>query len=239
MNNTMMHFNFDRISVGAIFPWKGFAIAAISLMAGPGLLHTDSAHAAALGDSATVVNTFEDATITGGLQTLFGIAGPETITNDVEFPDFIGFYDTDISDTSLSLTLVDNSGAADLVLTENRFDRYYFGLDTSIITSASLDGTDELNAFANVEVLEAGFSLDAADVFGTGIPAPIEFENGGLLVEFGEGTDLTNLGVSAKVNFTSESITSKSVPESQTAVSVLLVGGLMFANSIARQRRVL
>lgn len=205
-------------------------IAALSLSIGTSLISMEAAQAAVLGDSATVVNTFEDAVITGGFQTLFGIAGPETITEDVEFPDFIGFYDTDISDTSLTLTLVDNSGATDLILPENRYDRYYFEFDASTITSVSLDGSDELNAFANVEVLDPGFSLDAADLFDTGIPAPIEFENGGVLLEFGAGSDLTNLGVSAKVNFTS-----KSVPEPQSTIPLLLVGGLMLSRFVTHK----
>ena len=152
----------------------------------------------------TTVNVFEDSVITGGAQTLFGAEGPVIITDDVELPDFIGFYDIDFSDDSLSLTLVDNSGATDLVLPEGRFDRYYIEFDGSTITSASLNGLEELNEFANVEVLESGFILEPADLFGTGIQVPIEFEDGGLLVEFGEGTDLTNLGVSANINFESE-----------------------------------
>lgn len=219
-----MNLNFDRMSAAAI--------AALSLSIGASLLPIEAAQGAVLGNSATVVNTFEDAVITGGSQTLFGIAGPETITEAVDFPNFIGFYDIDVSDTHITWTLVDNSGATDLILPANRYDRYYLGFENSTVTSASLDGSDELNAFANVEVLEPGFSLDAADLFGTGIPSPIELENGGLLLEFGEGTDLTNLGVSAKLNFTS-----KSVPEPQATLPLLLLGGLMLIGSISRQHR--
>ena len=159
-----------------------------------------------LGDVLTTVNLFEDAVITGGAQTLFGISAPTTITDEVELPNFIGFYDVDVSDDSLSLTLVDNSGATDLILPAGRFDRYYIEFDGSTITSTSLDGSEELNEFARVEVLEPGLSFEPADLFGTGIAVPIEFENGGLLRECSEGSDLTNLGVSAKVNFTSEPV---------------------------------
>lgn len=221
MADTMMILKFRRIQAAAI--------AAFSFTLGTYLLHTETAQAAVLGDSVTNVNVFEDAVITGGLQTVFGIEGPNLITDDIELPNFIGFYDIDVSDTDLSMTLVDNSGATDLIIPAGRYDRHYFKFDTSTITSVSLDGSEELNEFAKVEVLDAGFSLAVADLFGTGIPLPIEFENGGLLVEFGESTDLTKLGVSAKVNFTSQS-----VPEPQTTIPILLVGGLMFARSMTR-----
>jgi len=162
----------------------------------------DTSQESVLGDSATVVNTFEDSVLTGGVQTTFGeIGGPTIITDDVEFPDFIGFYDIDISDTSLTMTLVDNSQAADLILPEGRFDRYYIEFDTSTMASASVNGVSELNEFATVEVLEPGFLLEAEDLLGTGISTPIQFETGGLLVQLGPGTDLTNLGVSANIDF--------------------------------------
>ncbi|MGD1807850.1 calcium-binding protein [Dapis sp. BLCC M126] len=179
----------------------------------------DISEESVLGDSATVVNTFQDPVFTGGVQTTFGeIGGPEIITNDVEFPNFIGFYDIDISDTSLTMTLVDNSDAADLILPDDRFDRYYIEFDTSTIASASLNGLSELNEFATVEVLEPGFVLDPpADLFETGISTPIQFETGGLLVELGPGTDLRNLGVSANIDFVKASsvvINETGTPES-------------------------
>ena len=62
----------------------------------------------------------------------------------------------------------------------------------------------KLNAFAEVQILEPGFELDAIDLFDTGIPVSQTFEDGGILIEFGPGTDLTNLGVTAQVDFTTE-----------------------------------
>ena len=226
ISNIIMNLKFDRM--GAV------AIAALSFSLGTALLPTETAQAAVLGDSATAVNTFQDSVITGNIETVFDFSGPEPIADGVEFPAFATLYDIDISDDSLTMTLVDNSVVASLVSPTGRFDRYYIGFDHSIVTSASLDGSDELNEFANVEVLEPGFSLDIADLFGIGIPVPIEFENGGLLVELGKGTDVTNLGVSATVNFTTES-----VPEPQATVPLLLVGGLMVARTITRKRRLI
>ncbi|NEQ72237.1 MAG: calcium-binding protein [Okeania sp. SIO2C9] len=180
----------------------------------------DSSEESILGDSATVLNTLQDTVITGGVEATFGeIGGPEIITNDVEFPNFIGFYDIDISDTSLTMTLVDNSQADSLLFPADRFDRYYFEFDTSTIASASLDGLSELNEFATVQVLDPGFVLDAAtDILPSDISTPIEFENGGLLVQFGPGTDLTNLGVSATIDFvraSSVAINETGTPESE------------------------
>ncbi|MEM9807469.1 MAG: hypothetical protein AAF959_19570 [Cyanobacteria bacterium P01_D01_bin.56] len=219
-----MNLKIDRISAGAI--------AALSLSLGTAILPTETAQAAVLGDSATAVNTFQDSVITGGVETIFDFSGPELVADDLEFPAFASLYDIDISDNSLTMTLVDNSVVASLVSPEGRFDRYYIGFDTSIVTSARLNGSDELNEFANVEVLEPGFSLDIADLFDIGIPVPIEFDNGGLLVELGAGTDVTNLGDTAKVNFTT-----KSVPEPEATMPLLLVSGLMVARSITRKRR--
>lgn len=163
---------------------------------------------AVLGDEVTVLNTFQDSVLTGGAQTVFGLSDPETVTLPaVELPNFIDLYDIDIDDDGVTMTLVDNSIVADFVLPDGRFDRYYLKFDDSIVTAASLDGTAELNEFADVQVLAPGFTLNAADIFATGIPVAQEFPNGGLLIELGSGTDLTNLGVSAKINFTAEAVT--------------------------------
>lgn len=155
-----------------------------------------------LGDTVTVANTFEDATLTGGAQTIYGLSQPTPISDpEVELPNYINFYDMDFSANSLTMTLVNNSDAADLVLPENRFDRYYLGFASNTVTSVTLDGTDELNEFATVSVLPAGFTLEASDLFDTGIAVPVDFSQGGILVELGAGTDLTNTGVTVTVNF--------------------------------------
>lgn len=155
-----------------------------------------------LGDTVTVANTFEDATLTGGAQTIYGLSQPTPISDpEVELPNYINFYDMDFSANSLTMTLVNNSDAADLVLPENRFDRYYVGFASNTVTSVTLDGTDELNEFATVSVLPAGFTLEASDLFDTGIAVPVDFSQGGILVELGAGTDLTNTGVTVTVNF--------------------------------------
>ena len=140
----------------------------------------------------SVYNSFEDATLTGGVQGFFGAAGPERITDDVEFPQFIGFYDTDVTDLGLTMTLFDNSGATDLVLPDGRFDRYYFALDEEASNVSISGGSPGLIDNATVTPLPAGFEVPVQDLFGTGFPLPITLPNGGFVLELGGGTDLTD-----------------------------------------------
>lgn len=155
-----------------------------------------------LGDTVTVANTFEDATITGGLEAIYGLSDPTAVSDpEVELPNFINFYNMDFSANTLTMTLVNNSDAADLVLPDARYDRYYIGFASNSVASATLDGSAELNEFANVTVLPAEYSLEATDAFSTGITLPVDFAQGGLRVELGGGTDLTNTGVKVKVTF--------------------------------------
>ena len=95
---------------------------------------------------------------------------------------------------------VNNSDAADLLLPEGRFDRYYVGFASNTVNTATLASADGLSEFATVTILPAGFSLEAQDLFGTGIPVPVDFAQGGLLIELGAGTDLTNTGLELTVN---------------------------------------
>lgn len=155
-----------------------------------------------LGDTVTVANTFEDATLTGGAQTIYGLSTPTAVsTPEVELPNYINFYDIDIGRNTVTMTLVNNTDAADLVLPDGRFDRYYIGFAANTVSKVRLIGSAALNANATVSVLPAGFSLSAADLFGTSIPTPVDFSQGGLLVELGGGTDLTNLGVQLTAAF--------------------------------------
>jgi hypothetical protein len=148
-----------------------------------------------IGDTVTVTNTFQDTGITGGVQTIFGL------DTAVELPNYIGFYDIDLGSNTLTMELVDNSQAADLVLPEGRFDRYYVGFGSNTIESVSLDGTAELNEFATVSILPAGFSVDIDDQFATSIAMPINYKNGGILIELGAGTDLTELNRMVTLSF--------------------------------------
>ena len=84
--------------------------------------------------------------------------------------------------------------------------RYYYQFGSHSVSSVALEGTDDLNEFARVELLSRGFQLDVADQFSTGIGLPIEFENGGFLVEFDPGTNLTTLGETANIAFSTVAV---------------------------------
>ena len=153
-----------------------------------------------LGDSVTVANTFQDATLTGGEQTIYGLSDPTAVSDPaVELENYINFYDIDVSANSVTMTLVNNSDAADLILPDDRFDRYYIGFASNTVTSAELTGDGALNANATVSVLEAGFTLQTIDAFNVGLPTTVDFAQGGLLIELGSGTDLTETGVTLSV----------------------------------------
>lgn len=155
---------------------------------------TDS-KAGVLGDSVTVLNTFEDSVITGGNQTVFGLSDAAVVSDPgVEFPGFIGFYDVDMAPERVTLTLIDNSGATDLLLPEGRFDRYYIEFDTTRIARAAVAGVGSLDAHASVRVLAPGYVFEPADLFGTGLPTSLTFETGAIAIEIGPGADLTELG---------------------------------------------
>ncbi len=158
----------------------------------------------------SVYNSFEDATLTGGQQAFYGAAGPVAISDGVEFPKFINFYDIDVDDCGLTMTLFNNSDAADVLLPEGRFDRYYFALEQDMSNISISGGSSGLTANATVTALPAGYEIPLADLFGTGYPLPITLPNGGFVLELGGGTDLTELGQMISVSFgcpTPESLT--------------------------------
>ncbi len=152
-------------------------------------------------NTVSVYNSFEDATLTGGQQAFYGAAGPVGISDDIEFPQFINFYDIDLTDSGLTMTLFNNSDAADLLLPDGRFDRYYFAYEGDISNINISGGSPGLADNATVTALPAGFTLPFIDAFGTGYPLPITLPNGGFVVELGGGTDLTNLGQTLSVDF--------------------------------------
>ena len=150
----------------------------------------------------SVYNSFEDAVLTGGDQGFFGAAGPEVISQEIlEFPNFIGFYDIDLTECGAKMTLVDNSGATDLLLPEGRFDRYYFALEEEISDVTIIGGSAGLTINASVMPLPAGYSVPVEDLFGTGYPLPIILPNGGFMLQLGGGTDLTELGQTISIGF--------------------------------------
>jgi hypothetical protein len=65
------------------------------------------------------------------------------------------------------------------------------------------DTTDE-NFSATVEMIAPGTSVSSMGAFVDGLPTDFSFENGGILITVGEGTDLTKISEndgSLTVNF--------------------------------------
>ena len=157
-------------------------------------------------NTVSVYNSFEDATLTGGQQAFYGAAGPLMISDDVEFPQFINFYDIDVTENGVTMTLFNNSDAADLLLPDGRFDRYYFAFDEEKTNVSISGGSPGLTAGAKVTPLPAGYEIPLADLFGTGFSLPITLPNGGFVLELGGGTDLTELGQTISVDFGSSGV---------------------------------
>lgn len=154
----------------------------------------------------SVYNTFEGAVITGGTEIIFGASTAEAITAVTEFPFFPpfydgtenGFYDIDVSDTGITMTLKNNTASADLVFPAGRFDRYYFAFDGSV-DSATMVSNDALQSV--VKILPPGTPISLGDPLGTMIPVPETWENGALVIEIMEGANLTEIGQQIEVEY--------------------------------------
>jgi len=182
-----------------------------------------------LGDTLSASNTFESATVTGGVETIFQANSAIVEDSGVELNQFATIHDIDFTGDSMKLTLVSNDGLSTTLFTDGVFDRYYFGFNDNLIDSASLvSGDDELTAGLEISLLGPGYELAVADLFGTGVPVPQRFPNGGFMVELGAGTDYGTLGKSLTIGFTSSP-----VPEPTTGL--MAVCGL---SSLALLRRI-
>lgn len=159
-------------------------------------------------DAGTVtqaVNAFENAKATGGAAMTVDAKGPVDITDAVELPGFaFNVYDVDVTPNSLTMQLVAQLEKLQITLYDNTtFDRYYFEFDQQI-TEATIADTSDENFSATVEVIAPNTTLTTAGAFVDGLASEFTFENGGILVTVGEGTDLTKVSAnsgSLTVNF--------------------------------------
>lgn len=183
-----------------------------------------------LGDTLSASNTFESATVTGGVETIFQATSSTVEEPGVELTQFATIHDIDFTGDAMTLTLVSNEGLSTTLFTDGVFDRYYFGFDNNLIDSASLvSGDDELTAGLEVSLLPSGFELAVADLFGTGVPVPQQYPNGGFMVELGAGTDYGTLGKNVTIGFTSSP-----VPEPTTGLMAVCGFGCL---ALLRRRR--
>lgn len=140
------------------------------------------------------VNAFQNGQATNGAPMTVDAKGPVEITDAVELPGFaFAVYDVDFTENSLTMTLI--ADLEKLMITQydgSTFDRYYFAFDTPI-TAAELSDATDVNFSATVEIIEPGTTVNTAGAFVDGLDTEFTFENGGILVTVGEGTDLAKI----------------------------------------------
>lgn len=154
---------------------------------------------------AQAVNFFENGQATGGNPMTVDAKGPVEITDAVELPGFaFAVYDVDVTRDSLTMTLIAELEKLQITLYDDTtFDRYYFAFDKEVTSAELSDRTDE-NFSATVEMIQPGTTVSSMGAFVDGLPTNFTFENGGILITVGEGTDLTKIsenGGSLTVNF--------------------------------------
>ncbi|MEO9825857.1 MAG: hypothetical protein ABJF50_15690 [Paracoccaceae bacterium] len=150
-------------------------------------------------------NFFENGQATNGAMMTVDVKGPVTISDAVELPGFaFAVYDVDATPNSITLKLIAQLEKLQITLYDSTtFDRYYFAFDEAITSAEIADTTDE-NFSATVEVIAPGTTVSSAGAFMDGLPTDFTFENGGILITVGEGTDLTKItenGGALTVNF--------------------------------------
>lgn len=151
------------------------------------------------------VNSFQNAMATGGVPFTVDAQGPIDVADGVELPGFaFGTYDVDVTSSSLTMNLVAN--IADLQITQyddTTFDRYYYEFNQPV-DAAELASTTDSSFAATVELIAPGTAVTTEGAFVDGAPMDFTFENGGIQITIGDGTDLNMVsanGGSLTVNF--------------------------------------
>lgn len=158
-----------------------------------------------VGTLSQAVNFFENAQATGGNPMTVDAKGPVAITDAVELPGFaFAVYDVDVTNDSLTMTLIAQLEKLQITLYDDTtFDHYYFAFDREITWAEVSDISDE-NFKATVEILKPGTMVTSKGAFIDGLETEFTFENGGILITVGAGTDLTKIienGGALTVNF--------------------------------------
>jgi hypothetical protein len=152
------------------------------------------------------VNSFQNDKATGGAAMTVDAKGPVEITDAVELPGFaFKVYDVDFSSDSLTMTLVAQLEKLQITQYDNTtFDRYYYAFDQQV-SEAELSAKTDENFSAAVELIAPGTSITTAGAFVDGMATEYTFDQGGILITVGDGTDLGKVsenGGSITVDFT-------------------------------------
>ncbi len=153
------------------------------------------------GDYVFIAATFEHDIQTDGLQSIATASSPEPVSIDqTEFPRFDQHFDIDVDTNSVTFTVrtTTNTGAAIEEDPEQTY-RYFIGFANSTIDSATLIGSDSLVDNLFVELLEPGFILNPEFVTDGGITDPVDFINGGVMLELTDAVDPALAGATATI----------------------------------------
>ncbi|MEM1373422.1 MAG: VPLPA-CTERM sorting domain-containing protein [Pseudomonadota bacterium] len=148
------------------------------------------------------VNIFTSDSVTEGAPLTVDVGGPVPIMAGTEFPGFaFGTYDVDVSGDSIEMTFVNDPGSLGIsVYDASTVDQYYFEFDREIVSAAL--GATTTGFAADVEVIAPGTMASSVGGFVPGAPTDFTFENGGVLISIGEGTDLNLVGTGGSLTVT-------------------------------------
>lgn len=142
-----------------------------------------------------VVNSFQDGGVTGGAQFTVDAASNVVIGAGTELSGFaFGTYDVDATQTSITMTFVNDPNALGIAnYNATTFDRYFFEFD-KLLSSASINAASNPNFAASVQLITPGTVFNFDGVFVPGLPTSYTAVNGGFLLTIGDGTNLFNVG---------------------------------------------
>lgn len=153
-----------------------------------------AAQASTLSTLNQAVNIFTSGSVTGGVPLTVDAQGPVEIDATVELPGFaFGVYDVDAMSNGLTMTLAtDPAGLGIALYDSSTVDSYYYEFDRAI-ASASLSNVAP-GFEAMIQVISPGTMATSVGAFVMGVATSFTFDNGGVLVTIGDGTNLNTVG---------------------------------------------
>jgi len=104
-----------------------------------------------------------------------------------------GFYDVTIDDSTITFKLKTNDGASDILFPAQSFDRYYFVFPEDLGVTSGV-ATKTANYQVTVSTVDAGTDVAWGSILNPSAEKPAKLSKGALKVEFGPGSDLTEIG---------------------------------------------
>lgn len=167
------------------------AVAAVVIAGGVVRGFASGGHHGSVQTLIKAVNFFQNGEFTGGAPLTVDAQGPVEISDGVELPSYaFNVYSVDATGNSLTMTLIaELDKLAVTMYDDTTIDQYWYAFDTPIKSAEISDATDD-NFAATVELFDAGLSVSSVGAFVDGLPTDFTFENGGILITIGEGTNL-------------------------------------------------